>query len=182
MANPGYIASLINAAATPVTAPNDGTVVWSNAIESTIATGTYNDYATTTLSALRVQGNGGSLTFTGFDGGVEGRVLVVYNFHPTNTVTLADENVGSAAANRLGLGAAIVLAGYEAAVLQYESSSFTTRWRCIARSQAGGGGGITEAPIDGTPYVRQSAGWVSAAAGSGLTQPQVMARSSFGGF
>ena len=34
---------------------------------------------------------------------------------------------------------------------------------------AGGGGGITEAPIDGTPYSRQDAGWVAAAAGGGTT-------------
>ena len=31
----------------------------------------------------------------------------------------------------------------------------------------GGGGGIEEAPEDGTPYARQDAGWVSVPAGSG---------------
>lgn len=32
----------------------------------------------------------------------------------------------------------------------------------------GGAGGITEAPIDGTSYVRKNAGWVSAGAGSSV--------------
>jgi hypothetical protein len=36
--------------------------------------------------------------------------------------------------------------------------------RFTAAATGGSGGGISEAPIDGTPYARQDAGWVASAA------------------
>lgn len=41
---------------------------------------------------------------------------------------------------------------------------------------------VNDAPSDGSTYGRLNGAWAVAGGGSGLTQPQVMARSSFGGF
>ena len=41
---------------------------------------------------------------------------------------------------------------------------------------------FADAPSDGSTYGRNNGAWSVAGGGSGLTQPQVMARSSFGGF
>ena len=44
------------------------------------------------------------------------------------------------------------------------------------------GGGITDAPSDGTTYCRKNAAWVEAPTGSaGLTHPQIMSRVLLGG-
>ena len=48
-------------------------------------------------------------------------------------------------------------------------------------SSLGSMAAVNDAPSDGNIYGRQNAAWVIAGGGSGLTQPQVMARGVFGG-
>lgn len=75
---------------------------------------------------------------SGLAGGTEGRVLIVLNVG-SGTVTLRDDSVSSAAANRFAFGGDIVLGPRHAALLRYDGTA--ARWFAIARRDNTGGGG-----------------------------------------
>jgi hypothetical protein len=96
---------------------------------------TENNYNPTALSEhtiLRLDANAGGSTITGIAGGVHGRVLIIINIDTTDTITLADENAGSTAANRFMLpGSAnhVIAADYGSATLWYSNTD--GRWLLI---------------------------------------------------
>jgi hypothetical protein len=69
-------------------------------------------------------------TITGIAGGIEGRMLILKNIGGTG-ITLAAENVASAAANRFAIAGGVTLsASGGAAIVCYDGAS--ARWRVIS--------------------------------------------------
>lgn len=101
-------------------------------------TGNQNDWAPAGLagaSTIRVDANG-DYTITGITGGADGRILIIQNVDSANTLTLANEDAGSAAANRFqlegGTARDLVLKESNCAILQYDGTSSV--WRLLATS------------------------------------------------
>lgn len=98
-------------------------------------TGTVNDYAPTGLSGattVLVASSSGIPTITGLSGGVDGRMIKIYNIDASNDLLIACNNAGSAAANRItgpwGTVNLTLPAGTSSNVsLQWNSSS--SRWQ-----------------------------------------------------
>lgn len=97
----------------------------------TLATGTFNNQATGSTTVLRILLSTGVVTITGFASPSEGRMLIIMNLG-ASALTLADEDAGSSAANRMLFtgGSDHVLAERDVAVLWYDDS--TSRWKLLA--------------------------------------------------
>ncbi len=93
-------------------------------------TSNQNDYSPTNLfksSILRLSTDA-SRDITGITGGLDGRLLFVFNVGSFDIV-LKDEDAGSTAANRFALQADITIPPDGAALLLYDATS--SRWRCV---------------------------------------------------
>ncbi len=93
--------------------------------------GANNNVAIANASFIRLAGPTATFSITGFDSGIEGKLLFLFNDTVQN-LTLANQNVGSTAANRIvtHTGADVVLVGRCAAVLEYDSNQ--SRWTIIS--------------------------------------------------
>jgi len=101
-----------------------------NTISPPALVGTTNDYAPTGIEGVGVLriASGGNRTLTGIQAPSPERVQVIYLVNiDAGTLTLADNNVGSLAANRFLLGGNITLATDEGIALFYDRTS--NRWR-----------------------------------------------------
>ncbi len=121
----------------------NGTMALQFGTDYSNATSSQNDVAINTASAIRYTG-AGSATFTGIAAGYAGQILYLTNAATsTNTLTLANQNNGtaSAAANRIitGTGANLVMANNSSVVLQYDGAA--TKWRVVGGSGGGSPGG-----------------------------------------
>jgi hypothetical protein len=116
---------------------------------------TENDYAGAAGSFARLTPNAAGTAITGFAGGVDGRVLTIVNLGAPN-VTLAHQNAGSAAGNRIltNTGASVVVPPNGTASFLYDAA--TSRWRQTDSTGGGGGGGVT--PSAGTFAARPAQG------------------------
>lgn len=91
--------------------------------------GDNNDYAGIgTSSFARLSADAGGSTLTGIVAGADGRMIVIVNVS-ANTLTIAHENAGSAAANRFlsTTGANLTLTQDDIAIAVYDAA--TARWR-----------------------------------------------------
>lgn len=119
-------------------------------LDITLAPGVYNDYNpsgpavpggqtidASRTSVLSIETSGA--TITGIVGGSLGRLLIIYNYGG-GPITLTNEDVGSAAANRLIFPNAqsLTLQPNEACILLYDDNTDGNifRWRSIAAIQA----------------------------------------------
>ena len=104
----------------------------------TLANGTNNDVNATDTSVLRITGPTAAFTITGFSDPQQGKWLLVINT-TTQAMTIAHENAGSTAANRIILIPAVnlVLAGSVSYALFWYDVT-TARWRLIAARDSGG--------------------------------------------
>ena len=97
---------------------------------SALSRGNNNDYAPGDGDGLRLTGARGGSTITGISGGVSGRRLRLVNISGA-TITLADQDSDSAAANRFlhPAGSSPALGRNDVADLEYDST--TARWRIV---------------------------------------------------
>jgi predicted outer membrane repeat protein len=87
----------------------------------------YNPTGLATASTIRLTGDNSFRTITGLAGGSDGRVIMLHNIG-TSAILLANQNAGSAAANRFELGGGdIPLFPGDMLHIQYDSTS--SRWR-----------------------------------------------------
>lgn len=86
-------------------------------------------YATANTIAIR---SDAARTITGLNFGIPGQVYLIHNYG-TFAITLSAENVASAAANRFGFEADLVLGPKAACFIQYSTSA--GRWRCNGASR-----------------------------------------------
>lgn len=100
---------------------------------ATLAAGNNNNYAIGNAGALRLAAPGGGSTITGIAGGVNGRIVIIFNVS-ANSIVIANQSASSTAANRIitGSGANVTLAADDAVQLWYDST--TARWRMMNRS------------------------------------------------
>jgi len=98
----------------------------------------YNPANLASASTLRLSTNA-AWSITGLQGGSDGRILIIHNIG-ANDLTLTDEDVASAAANRFALTDDITLEDDGMTILQYDTTS--SRWRAMSQN-LGTGGGIT---------------------------------------
>lgn len=80
----------------------------------------------------------GAQTLTGLANGAAGRQLIIVNIDASDALTLANENVASAAANRIltGTGANMSVGAGQTVTLTYDAVA--SRWRVTGGSAAGG--------------------------------------------
>lgn len=113
--------------------------------QSSTVTGTQDDFALSANATRLVWTGASQVTFDGFAGGVDGRILIVENASAgPSTLTIASEAAGSTAVNRATgtANANIVVTGAGSqAILLYEGS--TSRWRLIGLSSTTLSQGIT---------------------------------------
>ena len=98
-----------------------------------LALGGNADVATGTVPVQRLSVVGGNADISGFAGGVAGRLLIVYSV-VAFTITLQNENAGSAPANRLQCTSTVdlLLGLNESAMLWYDGA--ISRWQMISSS------------------------------------------------
>lgn len=100
----------------------------------TASNGSNNDIAVGTSSFVRFTGPSAAYSITGVAGGVDGKVIVLYN-STTQSFTVSNENANSTAANRiwtLNSAGDLVIAGKAAVKLMYSTSD--SRWIVIGSS------------------------------------------------
>jgi hypothetical protein len=100
----------------------------------TASNGANNDIAIGSTSFIRVTGPTAAFSLTGIAGGVDGKLLVIYN-STTQTFTLSNESASSTAANRittLNSTGDIVINGKGAAKLIYSTAD--SRWLVMSTS------------------------------------------------
>ncbi len=103
-----------------------GAVILQHVLLSTVV-GTQNDYAIDNVTRLR-WGGASAVTFTGFAGWSNGRILVIHNTSTTLVMTLAHENVGSASGRiHCPGGVDLPIGPRGSVILFYDSTS--ARWR-----------------------------------------------------
>ena len=110
----------------------NGTVALSNDISPASIGASQNNYAPAghdTASVMRLTASG-AFNITGLAGGVDGRMLTIFNIG-ASTITLTNQDGASTAANRFAIGSNIAIATDQAAILIYDSTS--ARWRAMAR-------------------------------------------------
>lgn len=104
--------------------------------QTTVSTGTVNDFALTAGTSVLRCNNATLLTITGITAGFDGQVLIVESIG-AGQVDLSHQAAGSTAANRLinfaTSGATSLAAGVGTAVFEYDAS--TARWRLVAHEQ-----------------------------------------------
>jgi len=95
-------------------------------------TGTVNDKALSGLYTQYKWGGGSNVTYTGFVAGTDGQLLIISGAQGAYSCTLAHENTGSVAANRLQLtgGANLTLSASRPAVLLMYNGT-TQRWQML---------------------------------------------------
>jgi hypothetical protein len=100
----------------------------------TASNGTNNDIAVGATSFARITGPSAAFTITGIAGGVDGKLLVLYN-STTQSFTVSNENASSAAANRittLNSTGDIVINGKGAVKMIYSAAD--SRWLVMSTS------------------------------------------------
>jgi hypothetical protein len=120
-----------------------GTLKLSGDISPAQITSNQNDYNPTglsTASVLRLNTDA-SRNITSLQGGADGRIVVIVNVGSQALVIKDDDGSTGTAVNRFALSGDITINGDEAAIFIYDSTS--SRWRCIGKSIAAGGGGTT---------------------------------------
>lgn len=109
-----------------------GAFSWASWNVDGTSTGSVDDYDIADNQVLRIE-PAGPLTITGFDGGTEGRVLVVVNAG-NESITLAHDDSGSDAENRLylpdGVDLVLLESTHRAATFLYDATSL--RWRLVS--------------------------------------------------
>ena len=96
----------------------------------------YNPPNLATATVLRLSSDA-ARDITGLAGGADGRIIRIHNVG-TNDITLKDESVSSAAANRFALQVEIMLKADQVVELQYDATS--SRWRALGMWSATGTG------------------------------------------
>ncbi len=98
----------------------------------------FNNLNTTTnkFSSYRITGPAGDYSISGFTGGVDGRIITIYNA-TVNNLDILEQNAGSLAANRIitGTGGDITVPNGASITLQY--NTVDNRWISIAVSTLG---------------------------------------------
>ena len=134
----------------------------------TIADGINNDVDLTTqkFSYYRITGPTADFTITGFDGGSDGRILTLVN-STTFIITIANENVGSVAANQIvtGSGADITVPVNTIANFIYDAD--ITMWRLTGLSKPLSGAATNYWTAAGNDIFNNNTGNI----GIGLTAP-----------
>jgi len=99
--------------------------------------GSTNDAAFSNASLIRLASTSSAQTITGIAGGTDGKLLTLMNAGTVGTATIANQNVGSLAANRIitGTGGDLLLAQDASMLLMYDGS--VSRWRVIGGSGSG---------------------------------------------
>ncbi|HMN51130.1 MAG TPA: discoidin domain-containing protein [Xanthobacteraceae bacterium] len=103
-----------------------------------------NDYAPdgfASASVLRISGTA-TREITGLAGGSDGRIVIALNVG-AYPLTLKHESASSSADNRFGFPADVVLAGKQAALFWYDSTS--ARWKLLAGPAPSSSGGLDDA-------------------------------------
>ena len=79
-------------------------------------------------SFIRITGPTAAFSITGIAGGVDGKVVILYNAAATYNMTIANENTNSTATNRITTltGSGVVTTGVGAITLIYDSTA--SRW------------------------------------------------------
>lgn len=93
------------------------------------------DYDPSTNTIINVTLTGAQ-SLTGVSGGSDGRILIIQNVDGVDSLTIEDEHVSSAAANRFQLSGDIVLGPAEGAIFLYAASMPAPKWYCIGRYSA----------------------------------------------
>lgn len=116
-------------------------------------TANQNDYALGSASLFRLSSDA-SRTITGFEGGTDGKGIVLANVG-SNNIVIANQSASSGAINRVitGTSGDITLSADDVAILFYDGT--TERWRV---QEAPGGGGS----IDGGGAANRIAYWLDA--------------------
>lgn len=107
---------------------------FSGLISPALITADQNNYAPTgyaTANTIAIRSDA-ARTITGLNFGIPGQVYLIHNYG-TFAITLSAENVASAAANRFGFEADLVLGSKAACFIQYSTSA--SRWRCNGASR-----------------------------------------------
>lgn len=101
--------------------------------QSSTATTTQNDFAINASATILRWSGASAVTFGGFTGGTDGRLLIVINASSTQTLALSNLAAGSTAANRLINIASkdLNLVGVNAAAL-YEYDGTASEWRMLS--------------------------------------------------
>lgn len=110
---------------------------FNSVLRPTGLTGHVNDYNPTGLATAGtlLLTSDGAYNITGITApaiAADGRELKIVNLNAANALTLKDMDAGSAAANKLGIGADIELGHEEGATLIYDGTA--ALWRCVGRS------------------------------------------------
>lgn len=112
-----------------------GAVVFSSVSSPAAFGAAQHNYAATGASVIRASFSAGSLFFSGFAGGVDGRLLNIINVHATNAFDLSDEHASSSAANRINLPSGVnvtIPAYYGAVTLIYIGA--ISRWQLLSKN------------------------------------------------
>lgn len=117
-----------------LTIANDGMVSIANAValtgditpaQITVNQNDYNPAGLSTASVLRLSSDA-TRNITGIAGGVDGRVLTIFNVG-TNYIVFKNQSTSSSAASRIALGGDLILAADQSISLIYDATS--QRWR-----------------------------------------------------
>lgn len=117
----------------------------SGVLEPEALTADVNDYAPagiTTAAAILLSSNA-DWSITGISGGVQGRVLILHNAG-SNTITLKNQDGGSAAGNQFSMGGDLVLASKTSCTLHYYSTAGGSAWGLVGSNSNVAGGGAVE--------------------------------------
>jgi riboflavin synthase len=133
----------------------------------TLANGANNDIAPGYSVYVRISGPSGSFTLTGFADGELGRYLIIRNT-TAQQMTIANQSVGSAAANRIvtNSGADVVLPAASGATAVFEYDATLQRWVLLAATPYSTTGSFTtielgSAGTTDTTISRASAGHIA---------------------
>jgi len=117
---------------TQVAANLGGLVQFTGVISPAALSADQDDYDPTGLSGAAIvrQDASDDVTITGLAGGAAGRIVLFENIATTDKITLAEDNVSSAAANRILIGKPnLVLYPGQSIMLVYDGTS--SRWRAF---------------------------------------------------
>jgi len=108
-----------------------GQVLFNAIITATINANTndWNPTGLSTCNTIRVNCNG-AFNLTGIVAQPEGTVIILTNTNTVNTMTIVNNSLSSAGANRFLMGANVVLVANQSCMIQYDA--LNQRWRMIS--------------------------------------------------
>jgi hypothetical protein len=110
-----------------------GAFAWRGTASPAPLNGPLNDYALPPDTVLlRLDPGAADRDFTGAQGGVQGRILLIRNVSATRAVVLRDQSTASLASNRWALGADVVVQPLTTTPLIYDAAGGVNRWVPVA--------------------------------------------------